>query len=292
MTELSDEKTRRAGRERRRSHRRNVVDRQMVTVELGGGRTGILIDLSESGMAVQPFLPIAAGTELDFHFDLPRGAGRISGKGTVNSATRTGRVGIEFLHLTERSLSHLQAWLKVTRDPFTVPEAASTPWPSLPAGKPLKTGLAESDELDQSTALAMIADRARSITRSDGAVIIIASSTGFICCASSGRAPAKGTPAAADASLTGECLRLGLTVLCNDTSTDARVNPMACEHFNLRAVLVVPLIVDSRTIGALEVLSPVADSFTERDVARVEQLADIASGILLGDVCQAQSRET
>src|SRR5512142_3539534 len=117
MSELGPDKPRR-GRERRRHHRGNVVDRQMVTVELGGGRTGILIDLSESGMAVQPFLPVPAGTELEFHFDLPRGAGRIAGKGTVNSAARTGRIGVQFDHLSDRSATHLRDWLKITRDPF------------------------------------------------------------------------------------------------------------------------------------------------------------------------------
>lgn len=289
MNDLGADKTKRGGRERRRFHRRNVVDRQMVTVELGGGRTGILIDLSENGMAVQPFLPIPAGTELDFHFDLPRGAGRISGKGTVNSATRTGRVGVQFLQLTDRSSTHLQEWLKVTRDPFAVSEATASV-PLAPHSVP--SGSGPNDELDTESALAMIADRARSVTRSEGAAIIVAGPTGFVCRASSGKAPATGTPAAADGSLTGECLRLGVTVMCEDTAADARVNPMACEHLKVRSVLVVPLVLDGAVSGALEVLSSASNAFTEKDVARLEQLADIASGVLFNNDFQLELRTT
>jgi hypothetical protein len=291
MSDLGGDKPKRAGRERRRYHRRNVVDRQMVTVELGGGRTGILLDLSQKGMAVQPFLPIPAGTELDFHFDLPRGGGRISGKGTVSSATRTGRVGIQFLHLAERSSGHLEDWLKLTRDPFAVPEPAA----SVPVAQhqsPVSPVASPNDELDTDAALGMIADRARSVTRADGAALIVAGSSSFLCRASSGRAPSPGTPAAADASLTGECLRLGVIVSCNDTRTDPRVNPMACEQLKVRSVLVVPVLIDGHIFGALEVLSSVADGFTEKDVARLEQLADIASGVLANTEVQAELHTT
>lgn len=262
----------------------------MVTVELGGGRTGILIDLSESGMAVQPFLPVPAGTELEFHFDLPRGAGRIAGKGTVNSAARTGRIGVQFDHLSDRSATHLRDWLKITRDPFA---SSRTEAPALtPTAPDLEFAPAPNDELDLDTALEMIADRARSLTRADGAAVIVAAAYGFACCASSGRAPAKGTPAAADASLTGECLRLGVTVSCSDTATDPRVNPMACEQLKVRSVLVVPMLIDGRTFGALEVLSSVADKFSEKDVARLEQLADIASGVLANSDAEPEMRAT
>ncbi len=285
MTDFGADKTKRAGRERRRFRRRNVVDRQMVTVELGGGRTGILIDLSESGMAVQPFLPIPAGTELDFHFDLPRGAGRIAGKGKVNSATRTGRVGIEFLHLTDRSSSHLADWLKVTRDPFGSGEATTTA-----GSQPTTYGTSANDQLDADGALAMIAERARAMTRADGSAIIVAGAFWYVCRASSGRAPAPGTPAAADSSLTGECLRLGVTVTCRDTAEDERVNAMACEQLKVRSIAVVPILVEGHVYGAVEVLSSKAEAFTERDVARVEQLAEIASGVLADGGLAAEVR--
>jgi putative methionine-R-sulfoxide reductase with GAF domain len=278
----SAEKTR-GGRERRRYRRRNVVDREMVTVELGGGRTGILIDLSKEGMAVQPFLPIPTGTELDFHFDLPRGAGRIQGRAVVTSAAQRGRAGLRFLHLSDPSITHLDGWLRMTRDPFAVPEQESLQVKA--TAQHLTASGLESQELDTQTALEMVAARARVVTRADGAAIIIAAANGgFVCRASAGKAPPAGSAAALDASLTGECLRTGVIVSCGDAQSDPRVNPVACERLGVRSVLVVPVLANGGVSGAVEVLSSAAQAFREKDLARLRELADITSSIVASEL--------
>lgn len=294
--------TQNEGRERRRYHRKNVVDRQLVTVDLGGGRAGILIDLSEDGMAIQPFLPLKVGLRLQFEFDLPRGFGRVSGEGSVMWTGRTGRTGIRFLQLSDRSWSHVERWVKESQDPLgemlrnlklQEQEQSAAPVveklaPEVSSDQPInefdricRAGSAAvqqpSDELDIDTAFNLITEHACTITRADGAALILTNHAGFVCRASIGNAPEVGTRVSLDSTLTGDCLRLGVTVNCGDASTDKRVNSVAMEQLNLRSILVVPVLLDGKVIGAIETLSSNIEAFTERDVRRLEQLADIAA---------------
>lgn len=273
-----------SGKERRRSCRKNVVDRQLVTVDLGDGQTAILVDLSAEGFALQPFLPMKLGTQTRFEFDLPRGFGRINGLGTVVWVGRSGRVGIRFGHLAERARKHLENWLAVNDDPIgdamrtfklqAEEHALMAPAAGEESGPPVD---ADSDELDMDAALALIAERACTATRATGAALILGEASDFTCRASVGTAPEPGTPVALDSGLTGECLRLGVTVNCRDAMTDHRVNAAAREHMKLRSILAVPVLQHGSVVGAIEVLCSRPEAFSERDVAKLEQLADITS---------------
>lgn len=265
------------GRERRRFFRKNVVERQLVTVDLGGGLSGILVDVSEDGIAIQPFLPLRVGTALPFEFDLPRGCGRVSGDGVVMWTGRTGRAGIRFARLSQRSWNHLERWLKDAQDPLG--EMLQTLKMQREQGMAAIADVSHdpAEELDADTALSLITERACTITRASGAALILASPAGFSCRASVGTAPDVGATVQLDSSLTGECLRMGVTIKCGDAMTDGRVNAGAREQLNIRSILAVPVLLKKQVIGALEVLSPRPEAFTERDVRRLEQLAEIAA---------------
>lgn len=270
------------GSERRRHCRKNVVDRQLVTVDLGDGQTAILVDLSAEGLALQPFLPIKMGTQIRFEFDLPRGFGRIHGLGTVVWVGRTGRLGIRFEHLAERSRKHLDHWLSVNDDPIgdamrTFKLQADQRAATTMVGESGAPAITDSEEMDMETALALIAEHACTVTRATGAALILGGASGFTCRASLGTAPDPGTHVPLDASLTGECLRMGVTVHCPDAMTDCRVNPTAREHLKLRSILAVPVLQDGQTVGAIEVLCSRPEAFNERDVAKLEHLADITA---------------
>ena len=190
---------------------------------------------------------------------------------------RTGRAGIRFRSLTQRSWSHLERWLRESQDPLgemlqnlKLQKEQST------AAAPETTSDSK-QELDIETAFALITERACTVTRANGAALIMLGPEGFVCRASVGSAPDLGTVVQAGPSLTGDCLRLGVTVKCADTMMDARVNADAREQLSVRSVLAVPVLLDAQIIGALEVFSSAVEAFTERDVRRLEQLADIAA---------------
>lgn len=273
------------GKERRRHCRKNVVDRQLVTVDLGDGQTAILVDLSAEGFALQPFLPIKMGTQIRFEFDLPRGFGRIHGLGTVVWVGRTGRVGIRFGHLAERARKHLEHWLSANEDPIgdamrnfkLQAEQRSAAAASITGETIVPACPEDSEELDLDSALTLIAERACTATRATGAALILGGASGFTCRASVGTAPDPGTPVALDGGLTGECLRIGMTVNCRDAMADSRVNPAAREHMKLRSILAVPVLQHGNVIGAIEVLCSRPEAFSDRDVAKLEQLANITS---------------
>jgi GAF domain-containing protein len=66
-------------------------------------------------------------------------------------------------------------------------------------------------------------------------------------------------------------------VNCRDAMTDHRVNAGAREHMKLRSILAVPVLQHGNVVGAIEVLCSRPDAFSERDVAKLEQLAEITS---------------
>ncbi|HYG99946.1 MAG TPA: GAF domain-containing protein [Terriglobales bacterium] len=271
------------GRERRRQCRKNVVEHQLVTVELGDGQTAILVDLSADGFALQPFLPIKLGTQIRFEFDLPRGFGRIHGFGTVVWVGRTGRVGIRFAHLAERSSANLERWLGMKEDPIgdairnlTQASQHKTADSATPG---TENSPSISDDLDFDTALALVVERACTATRATGAALILAGPSGFVCRASVGTAPEPGTQVDLDSGLTAQCLREGTTVNCPDATTDPRVNAAARDHLKLRSILAVPIQVDHEVIGAIEVLCSRVGAFNDRDIAKLEQLAELAADL-------------
>jgi hypothetical protein len=264
------------GVDRRRYHRRNVLDRQLVTVELGGGRIAILIDLSEDGIAVQPFRPITVGTRVTIEFDLPRAGGRVAGDGFVVWVGRTGRAGIRFSQLTERSWCVIDEWLRVAEDPLVemVREFVSRHDGESPAQA--DAGADDIDSLTLDTVLDLITERACTVTRAEGAAFIVQAPSGFVCCGSVGNAPDAGVMVKPD-SLTGEALRFGVTAHSGDLANDGRANQESANASFAFSAAVVPILASERVVGGIEVFASAKDAFTERDIARLKRLAEIAS---------------
>jgi putative methionine-R-sulfoxide reductase with GAF domain len=259
------------GRERRRFNRKEVFTSQLVTVELGEGRAAILIDVSEDGIAVQPIRPLKLGTRVKVDFALPSDAGFVQGQGEVVWVGRTGRAGVRFSHLTQRSWCDLDRWLRVVEDPLAEAiknfsqrhEAASD-----------ETGSQETKRFDLQTVLELITERACTVTNAEGAAFVVESVGEFVCCSTVGSAPEIGVMVKPQ-SLTGESLRHGVSVICGDIAMDVRAN-LDGEGY-ASSVLVVPILTESQIVGGIVALSGRKDAFAERDVARLKRLAEIAA---------------
>ncbi|MFI5089293.1 MAG: GAF domain-containing protein [Terriglobales bacterium] len=277
--------------ERRASPRHNVMDRRLVTVNLDNTDAGLMVDISEKGMAVQALARIKAGANTSLQFELPDTANRIEARGTVVWVdAASGRAGIRFETLPEAAAGSLKKWLglkaAVQDRPAAKPPA---PAPAVPALLGPESRVAEvaalqreitSQGLDRDAALALVAQRIRSLTRADGTAIVLGDARAMTCRASSGSAPPVGTDLRPESGLSGECVRTGVTVRCEDTEQDSRVDRKACRSIQLRSAVIVPLFARGSISGLVEVFYAAPRAFDGRDVLTLRRMADLISATL------------
>ncbi len=282
-TDSEIETKEKSGRERRKFRRKSILNRHLVTVELGDGRAAILIDVSEDGIAVQPMRPLKLGTMMKIEFALPRGAGFIQGQGQVVWVGRSGRAGLRFVNLTQRSWCDLDRWLRVVEDPLAEAIKNFNQRQSENGDDPDSN---DPDRLDLQTVLDLITERACTATNADGAALVVESAGEFVCCSTVGEAPDVGVMVKPQ-SITGQCMRHGVSIICGDIYSDLRAN-VAGQPFAVSTV-VVPIFAESRIIGGIVALSGKKDAFTERDSGRLKRLAEIASK--LADELRAETAQ-
>ena len=122
-----------------------------------------------------------------------------------------------------------------------------------------------------------LADAARVLTGADGTAIASRHDGVIVCRARSGdMAPSLGAPLNADSGISGECLRTASMQICNDTSTDSRVDSEACRALGIRSVAVVPLLGRMGMFGILEAFSARTEAFEEEQINSLRSLAEIA----------------
>lgn len=114
----------------------------------------------------------------------------------------------------------------------------------------------------------LIVEYAEQICRAQGSVLELLDGDDLVYVAASGSAAQQiGMRISSIGSLSGLAATTGSVQVCRDAQTDARVNRAACERIGLRSMVIVPLVHDGVTRGALKVFSPVPDAFGEREIA-------------------------
>jgi hypothetical protein len=267
------------------------MDRRLVTVNLDNKDAGLMVDLSEAGMAVQALARIKPGAVTSVQFELPDTAARIEASGTVAWVDESsGRAGIRFHSLPEAARACLKEWLKASQDRPTTSASGTAAAPALlgPESKVAEIAALQreitSRGLNHDAALDLIVQRARSLTRADGAAVVLGDSRWMTCRATSGTAPPVGADLRPESGLSGECVRTGVTVRCEDTELDPRVDREACRSINLRSAVIVPLFARGNISGLLEAFYASARAFDGRDVLMLRRMADLISATLAGPV--------
>ncbi len=131
--------------------------------------------------------------------------------------------------------------------------------------------------------LKAIAEAAQALTSANGAAIALAHDGAVVCCARSGEtAPTVGTRLSVDSGISGECLRSGEALHCDDSYTDHRVDPMVCRVLGLRSVAIVPVIEQGKATGILETFSTRAYAFNARHMACLKQLSELTMSVYAG----------
>jgi len=267
-----------------------------------------IVDISEEGMAIQTSLPIDVNRTVNVCLDLSETRANIHTTGQVIWSDRSGRVGMRFRGMPETSLCQLKEWLFVNAivacanyAAEQVPEVASETArkalvapaatvrqelraPTLPDYTSILVALAavqrevESLGPDLGAALLLIAARAEAFTGAGGAAIALSEGAEMICCASAGAdAPDVGARLQIGTGFSGECVRTGRLLRCEDSEADPLADRDTCRALGIRSMIAVPIRWDQAVIGLLEVFSPQPNAFRTSDNVVLRRLAELVS---------------
>jgi putative methionine-R-sulfoxide reductase with GAF domain len=269
-----------------------------------------ILDISQDGMAIQTSPPLEVNRTVSLCLDLSETKTYIHTTGHVIWSDETGRTGIRFADMPEASVSHLKEWLFLNamaaggsrgaaqNSKFQSKEAASTAGTLEPNALPeehefespaphdytsILTALAAvkrevaSIGGDMDAALQLVAERALTFMHATGAAIALSRGDEMVCVAAAGPdAPSPGARLQVGSGFSGECIRTGKLLRCDDTETDSHADREVCRVLGIRSIIAIPIHRDKTVIGLLEVFSSNADAFSENDSTILRQLADAA----------------
>ncbi len=265
-----------------------------------------LLDLHEEGFAVQTSERLEVNRAVTLCLDLPETKSYIHGSGQVIWSDDTGRGGIRFSGLPESSRQILKEWLfanlllacsnhaarkeqlarreeEKSPEPVPVTKAGSVVPISDPSGTLSSVESVEAvgrevvaigDDVD--AVLQLITERALSLTEASGAALAFLTDDKMICRARAGEpAPPLGVPVDVREGLSGECVRSGLLVSCEDMENDPRIDPEIGRTLGIGSFMAAPVISDFRVVGLLEVFSPQPHRFTKAHGTVLDQLVEM-----------------
>lgn len=300
------------GRDRRRSRRHRV--HSPAYANLSGSSQGSVVelsqilDISESGMCIQASSQMKINRLLPLCLDLSATGSRIYLVGHVVWSESSGKTGIRFPEISEPELKQLKNWLDANANAEAAvqvavaqaPEAAaeSNIAQSKPASSPSYTSLVnewveiekdvDSCGPDLDPALHMIAQRALTLTWASGTAIALINTldpSQMICRARAGSdSPEIGACLDSNTGFSGECVRRGMAIVCDDTENDSRVDRRSCRALGIRSIVACPVKRKNEIIGILEVFSPEPAAFWENDVTVLQRL----TGFIVRAVDRAQ----
>jgi putative methionine-R-sulfoxide reductase with GAF domain len=248
-----------------------------------------VLDISEVGVALQCSLPMKVDEHVDLCLDLAEARGQISATARVVWSD-SGRLGLGFPGLPQSDQRRLSEWLFLNAmagaanaisggaQPSAVPDFVLRPnyTDTLPATFAVRRE-AESPGSNLDAVLSLIVSRSQSMLRASGAAIALAEkdASALICRASNGpSAPPVGAALQIGSGFSGDCVRAGKTLRCDDSETDARVDAEACRALGVRSMLASPIRSEKQVVGLIEVFSEKPSAFSDNDRTTIERLAE------------------
>jgi GAF domain/Sel1 repeat/PilZ domain len=289
--------------ERRRCIRQKL--HTPVYASFNGPETGMVVDLSElldlheEGFAVQTSQRLEVNRAVTVCLDLTETQSYIHGTGHVVWSDDAGRGGIRFSSLPEKSRQVLKEWLFAnlmigcshhasrsaqlagreeeksiaTRDPSIVPLSPGSAMIS--AVEAVRLVVRDMGN-DLDAILQLVTERALSFTGAGGAALAFLKDDKMICRArAGGTAPPFGAPVDVTHGLTGECIRSGVLVFCEDTQNDSRVDSEVCRTLGIGSLMAAPIVSDLQAIGLLEVFFSQPRNFTDAHRTVLERLVEL-----------------
>jgi periplasmic protein TonB len=134
-----------------------------------------------------------------------------------------------------------------------------------------------SDTQPTDNILGAIAVAAHSLTGATGAAVAMPRDGVVVCVGRSGEtAPELGARLNVDSGISGECLRTGVIMRCEDASRDFHVDAEVCRQLGLQSIAAVPLRGQFGRVGVLEAFSTESYAFTEDKMEVLGRLAGLA----------------
>src|ERR1039458_917085 len=237
-----------------------------------------IVDISEDGVAIQCHSPLELDKRVNLCLDLADCADHLYTTGRVVWSNASGRAGLRFSDLSSESVARLREWLFVNVmagvangdaevAAFIGSRDATPPRPNYTDTLAAVTAVQRQVEAlgsDLGGALQLIAGRAQTLVRASGAAIALADTYPdfMVCRASSGAdAPPVGAPLQVGSGFSGECVKSGVLLRCDDSEVDVRVDRESCRALGIRSILAVPVRAGDKSIGILEVFSDHPDRF-------------------------------
>jgi GAF domain-containing protein len=254
-----------------------------------------IVDISEDGVAIQCHSPLELEQRVNLCLDLADCAEHIYTSGQVVWLNDSGRAGLQFSELSPESVARLREWLFVNVmagvangeaegdaqvAPLVGARDTSPPRPNYTdtlAALSAVQQQVKSLGSDLAAALQLIAQRAQTLVRASGAAIALADADPdfMVCRASSGPdAPPIGARLQVGSGFSGECVKTGMLLRCDDTDLEVRVDRENCRALGIRSILAAPVRVGEKSIGLLEVFSPEPDRFSDSDSVAMQRLAE------------------
>ena len=271
-----------------------------------------VLDISESGVSFQSSSPMEIDQTVELCLDLAEAEGQITGTARIIWSDASGRVGLRLPNLADPAKRQLAEWLflnalaaaanaEAPASPFedsepgtlrniSQPSALRQNYTDVLSAASAVQNEAESLGSNLEAVLALVASRARSLLRASGAAVALEEKKDkkledkkpeekapdtMTCRASSGAsAPPVGVTLQVGSGFSGECVRNGKLLRCDDTETDERVDRQTCRALGIRSIIAVPVRVRERVVGLLEVFSAQANVFTENDSTVLQRLAE------------------
>jgi diguanylate cyclase (GGDEF)-like protein len=138
---------------------------------------------------------------------------------------------------------------------------------------------------DADRAITVVLERAMAVTGARGAAVEIAEGDTMVVRAATGVLDTgHGGRAAGGETLSDLALRMGMSLNCRDSETDARVDDKeACRQVGARSLLVVPILSGGHGLGVLKLVSDQVDRFDQTDGDVVELMAGfVATSLSVG----------
>jgi hypothetical protein len=266
-----------------------------------------LLDLNEDGFAVQTGEELEINRAITLCLELPETKSYIHGSGQVIWSDDTGRGGIRFSGLSENSRHILKEWLfanlligssnymarvqqraqQVQQREEAAPTPSAVELESPPLSPPQKEPnlfsafelvRCEVQQLGDNTAaiLQLITEHALDLTQADGAALAFQTAGEMFCRGRAGElAPPLGMPVDVKHGLTGECIRSGLLVSCEDTGRDPRIDSEVRRTLGIGSLMAAPISINSSAVGLLEVFSAEPRHFIKEHRTVLRQLIEL-----------------
>lgn len=136
---------------------------------------------------------------------------------------------------------------------------------------------------DADAVFQLITDRALSLTGANGAALAFLTNGTMICRGQSGEpSPPLGAPVDVKHGLTGECVRSGVLISCEDMGNDPRVDPDIGRSLGIGSLLAAPIFSGGQVVGLLEVFASQPRSFSRTHKTVLHLLVEMIPNRYLG----------